>query len=113
MGPDQPFKICWLDLSNKGLVENISYDFVIFQMKKHIFENSKEQHTNERFFITVLLAFISRSDIRHIDEERNLIVPTTHFLRTNVVLTSSDFTNVVQVSFNHFILMVAKYGSLT
>ncbi len=59
------------------------------------------------------MAFILRSNIRYIDEERNLIVPTTHVLRTNVVLTSSDFTNVVQVSFKHFIVMVAKYGSLT
>ncbi len=103
MGPDQPLKICWLDLSNKGLVENISYNFVIFQIKNHIFKNSKEQHVKERFSITILLAFISRSYIRYVDEERNVIVPKRPVLRTNVVLPSSNFTNAAQMSFKQYV----------
>ncbi len=78
----------------------------------HIFENPKEQHTKERLFITVLLTYISRSDIRYIDEERNLVMPTMSVLRTNVVLTSGDFPNVVRISFKHYIEPTAKYGSL-
>ncbi len=112
MGPDQPLKICLFYVSNKGLVENIAYDFAIFKRKKPIFENPNEQHTTKRFFITVLLAYISGSDIRYIDEERNLIMATTSVLKTNVVLISSDFQSVVRLSFKHFIVPTAKYDSL-
>ncbi len=90
-------------MPNKGFVGNVSEAFAVFQTTSRSCEKNESNTSRRMVFHSVLTAVLSKAGVRSMAKGQSPIRPTPSFLRKNVILTSSVFTNLVEIVFRYFI----------